>query len=118
MIDTAPVVADVDDHVVPALGSLDADHALCRLTGVPALVGGLDRVIEGVAHQVHERIDELLDNQLVELGVSALERQANVLPVIALKTAHGSGELLEDLAKRDHAHIEHARLQLLELPRG
>ena len=38
------------------------------LAGGGAHVGHLDAVVDGVAHQVHQRIADLLDHGLVELG--------------------------------------------------
>ena len=77
--------------------------------------GRLDGVIEGVAHDVHQRIDELLDDQLVELGVGAAQLEPHVLVEIAAQPPHHARELLEDLAQRNHAHLEHRRLELPEL---
>ena len=45
-----------------------------------ALLARLDRVIERVAHDVHQRVDELLDDQLVELGVGAASSSRTSLP--------------------------------------
>ena len=44
---------------------------------------GLDAVIDGVAHQVHERIGELLGDQLVDLGLGAADDELHALVLLA-----------------------------------
>ena len=72
-------------------------------------------MVERIAHDVHQRIDEALDDQLVELGIRTLELERDILAEISTKTPSHARQLLEDLAHRNHSNIEHSRLQLLEL---
>jgi hypothetical protein len=47
------------------------DPAARRLARGGARVGGLDAVVDGVAHDVRERVADLLDHGLVEFGLGA-----------------------------------------------
>ena len=114
-VDAPAVVGDGDHDVIAALEGLDADASLGILAARDALLARLDRVIERVADHVHQRIDELLDDQLVELGVGAAQLEPHVLAEVDAQAAHDARDLLEDLRERDHAHVEHGRLELAQL---
>ena len=64
-VDAAPVVAQLDHDTVGLLDRRERDRPLGRLAGRHALLRALQPVVETVAHQVHERIGELLEHVLV-----------------------------------------------------
>ena len=70
-LDAGAVVAHLDDDLVAAVARAQRDHALVGLAGGAARGGQLDAVVDGVAHEVQQRVVELLDEHLVELGVAA-----------------------------------------------
>ena len=72
-------------------------------------------MIDAVADHVHERVAELLDDELVEDGLGAADDEADLLVEVAGELADDAGQLVEDLADRDHADVEDALLQEREL---
>ncbi len=75
----------------------------------------LDAVIDGVADHVHQRIAELLDDELVDLGLGAGDDEVHLLAVLARDLPHDARQLVERLAERHHAHLEDAALHLREV---
>ncbi len=110
------VVLDLDDDVVALLEGVERDGADRRLAHRLALGARLDPVIDGVAHHVHERIAELLDDELVDLGLGAGDDQVDELVGVAADLADDARELVEDLPERHHAHLEDALLHRAEVP--
>ena len=66
----------------------------------------------GVAHQVRERIDDLLDQALVELGRLAAVTSSTFLPSLRRDVAHQAREAAEDDRHRHHADRHHRFLQV------
>ena len=87
----------------PALGGL--------APGQP-LVGGLDAVIDGIAHQVRQRVADGLDDRLVQLGLLPLQVDARLLAAGDRQVADHAGELVPDVADRLHPRLHDAGLQL------
>jgi len=71
-------------------------------------------VVDGVAHQVHERVADLLDHGLVELGVGAADDELDLLAELARDVAHHAREAVEDLADRRHAQAQRAVAHILD----
>ena len=92
------------------------------LAGGEARLGSLDAVVDGVAHQVHQRIADLLEHGLVELGAVAGEAQLDLLAEALAQVAHQARKAVEHEADGQHAHAHDAFLQLahvaLELAQG
>ena len=79
LVDAAAVVLDLDHDVVALLVGVQRDRARGRLADFGAALRRLDAVIDGVADHVHERIAELFDDQLVDLGLGAGDDEADLL---------------------------------------
>ena len=109
------VVLDLDDDVVALLERVERDGADGRLADAQALVARLDAVIDRVADHVHQRVAELLDDELVDLGLGARDDEVHLLVVLARDLPHDARELVEGLPERDHAHLEDAALHLGEV---
>ena len=62
----------------------------------------------GVAHQVRQRIGDLLDDGLVELGVFAADDQLDVLAELAADVVHHALEAVEGRADLHHAQLQRA----------
>ena len=77
--------------------------------------GSLDAVIDAVAHQVHQRIADLLQHGLVELGLLAGDLQPDLLAEARRQVAHQAREAAEHRAHRQHAHAHDAFLQLADV---
>ncbi len=114
-VDTVAVVLDLDDDVVAFLEGVERNRPDRRLADRLALAPRLDPVIDGVAHHVHERIAELLDDELVDLGLGAGDDEVHHLLGVAADLADDARELVEHLAERDHAHLEDALLHRAEV---
>src|SRR5216684_3170706 len=81
----------------------------------PPLLGGLDAVVDCIAHQVHQGIGQRLDDQLVHLHFAAVHHEVHFLARFPGDAPDGAGQLVEDLAQRDHANLEDSFLQIVEL---
>src|SRR5690606_19734149 len=62
------VVADLDDDVPALVGRAHADGAGLVLARGDAFGRHFQAVVDRVAHQVHQRVDDLLDHALVQFG--------------------------------------------------
>ena len=68
LLQAAAVVADFDDHVAALVIRVQLMTPCAGLPAASAHFGHLDAVVDGVAHQVHQRVADLLEHGLVELG--------------------------------------------------
>ncbi len=69
-----------------------------------------DAVIGGVADQVDHRVAQLVDHPLVEFGLLAADRQADVLAVGPRNVADHAMEPAEQRPDRQHPHVHDALL--------
>ena len=110
-IDPAPVVAHADDHVAAGMACAQLERPERPLASGDALVRRLEAVVERVAHEVHERVAERVDDGAVELRVLPDEPQLDLLAEPRSEVAHESREAQEDRLDRDHPHARDRRLQ-------
>src|SRR5690606_18858321 len=111
-VETLAVVGDLD-HDVPALmRGAELERSGARLSGADPRVRLLDAVVDRVPDHVRQRIDELLDDALVELRLLALENEMDLLPEHRREIAHEPRKAAEREADRNHADAEHRFLQL------
>ena len=82
------------------------------LPRVSRSVGRLDAVVDGVAHQVGQRVADGLDDRLVQLGFLALHVDAHLLAAGDGQVADHARELVPDVADRLHARLHDVGLQL------
>ena len=117
-IDARAVVADLDDDAVALLACAQVHRAVRGLAERQARLGVLDAVVDRVAHDVDERVVDLLEHLLVEFGVAALDDQLDVLAELLGEVAHGTRERLEDGVGRQHAQPHALLLQVVDDDRG
>ena len=108
-VQSRAVVANLDHHVVAAVECVEGDRSLARFSGRLADVGQFDAVIGGIADHVDQRIAQLVDHPLVELGLLAVDYQADLLPVAPRDVADHPLETREERADGHHPRI-HDRL--------
>jgi hypothetical protein len=108
----AAVVGHDHDDVIALLARFEAHDALHRLAGGQRSGRPLDAVIDGVADEVDDRVGEILDHRLVDLGLFADQRQLDVLAEVAGEVAGNARVLLEQAADRLHARLHHRVLQV------
>ena len=83
--------------------------------GLPAAMrslGRLDAVIDRVAHEVDERIGEIVDHRAVELGVLAFEDELDFLAERAREVARHARIFLEQPPDRLHARLHDRALEV------
>jgi hypothetical protein len=88
----------------------------CGLAGGLAHGRGFDAVVEGVAHQVHQRVADLLDDGLVEFGLAAVDHELHILAQILAGVAHQAVEAVEGLADLHRAQLQRGVADFLDQP--
>src|SRR6185295_2030095 len=114
--DAAPVVLHFDDDVIALLEGVERDRTCDGLADAPAVGFDLDAVVDGIPHDVHEWVAQLLDDELVDLGLRTGDDQADVLPHLSPDLSNHSSQSVEHLTERHHAHLEDPVLHLPETP--
>ena len=71
-------------------------------------------MVNGVAHQVHQRIVEFLKNGFVDLGVLPHKDQFDVLSELPPEIACKTDIFLEHAPNRLHARLHHCALQVTD----
>jgi hypothetical protein len=112
-VDAMAVVADFDDHAAAGVTRRDLERADRRFAGGAALGRRLESVIEGVAHQVHERVAQGVDDGAVQLRVGAHELELDLLAQLVGEVADQAGKAQEHDLDRDHAYLHDHGLQRL-----
>ena len=69
-VDASPVVSHAKDHLSCLVIGVEHDGGFGRLASLHPLRRGLDAVVGSVSKDMGERVDEALDNGLVELDVA------------------------------------------------
>lgn len=106
-IDTAAVVLDRDDHFAAGLAGRKRHRAGFDLAGGKALGGRFEAVIDRVAHQMHQRIGQTLDDCFVDFGALALRHQFDHLAGFAGEIMDEAAETGEQGGDRHHAQHHH-----------
>ena len=111
-IDAGAVVAHLDDDLAPLVVGAQGQDALGCLAGRDPLDGGLQPVVDGVADQVGERVLHRLQQRPVELGLTTLHAQGDLLAALRTEVAHDARQLRPEVVDGLHARLHHALLQL------
>src|SRR5581483_1834991 len=111
-IEAAAIIAYLHGDVAAAVRGVEVHGPLSGLTRRSAHFRGLDAVIEAVAHEVHQRIADLLQHRLVELGLLAGELELDLLAEALREIAYHAREAAEDEADGQHPYAHDAFLQL------
>jgi len=82
---------------------IEKNGAASGLSGVEALAGRLDAVIDGVADKVRERFREGIEDAFVEIGVLAGHFEGDVLAAKLGDVADDAPEAAEELLDGNHA---------------
>ena len=99
-VDAAAVVADGDIDFARLVEGPQHDRGLGRLAGRPALLRRLDAVIDGVPHQVSERVANGLDDRLVEFHLRPFDLQVALLAQLGAQIADDARKAVEHRADR------------------
>ena len=113
-IHAAAVVAHFDDDLRALMKGIEINGAARGLAGSEALIGRLDAVIDGVAHEVHERFGERIQNALVEIGVLSGDLQSHVFAALFGHVANDARKAAEELLDGHHANFQNALVKFIE----
>src|SRR5690348_4306852 len=113
-INTAAVVADLDDHLGALMKGVQGDGAASRLRGSEALLGRLDAVVDGITNDVRQGFRESVENALVEIGVLTGDLEGHVLAALLGDVPDDAWKTAEELADRHHANLQHGLVQFVE----
>ncbi|EXI76714.1 MAG: hypothetical protein AW07_00113 [Candidatus Accumulibacter sp. SK-11] len=98
--------------MITFLTRFEADDALRLLAGSAALIGRLDAMIDGIAYQMDQRVGQILDHRLVDLGLFTNQSQFDILAQLPGQVARDARILLEQAANRLHARLHDRVLQV------
>src|SRR5579862_7190081 len=111
-VEPAAVIAHFDRDVAAAMARIKMNRACHGFAGRTAHIGLFDSMVDAVAHEVNERIADLLEDGLVEFGVLAGDLELDLLAESLRQIAHHAWEAAEYETDRQHAHAHDAFLQL------
>ena len=113
-----PSSCDGDDDGRAGGPGGDAHRGPTGAPGGPPVVGGLAAVVDGVGHEVLERVGDAVEHAGVQLDVLALEDQGDVLAGRRGDLTHELGEGGDDPADRHHRQAHGAVAHAGELVLG
>ncbi len=113
-VDAPAIVDDLNHDVVAFLRSLQLDIALFRLAGRFAFGRRLQAVINRVANNMHQRIRDVLDNQLVQFGIRPADFEIDPFTLLIGNPPDNPGHLVKQLPDRNHADIHDPFLQFVQ----
>ena len=97
--------------LLPRCEAWSDDRPRARLAGGFAIVGRLQPVIDRVADHVDQRVAQLVDHPLVQLGLLAADLERHLLARGEAEVADHPPEPLEQRADRHHPGVEHPFLE-------
>jgi hypothetical protein len=116
-VQPAAVVDHLDHDVAAALAGAQVDDADRRLARSQPGLGCLHSMVDGVAHQVVQRIGNLLDQAAVELSAFTGHAQFDPFAEAGRQLPHQPGETREHVRDRQHPDREHCFLQVAGVAR-
>src|SRR5882762_9074755 len=81
-VDATTIVAHFNDDLGALVIGVEIDGAASRLTGSQSFVGWLNAMIDGIAHDMHERLGESIEDAFVEVGILAGDFESDVLAAL------------------------------------
>src|SRR5208282_332347 len=105
------IVADFDIDLSTFMKGAQDQASASLLASLEADFWKFDAMVDGIAHQMGERILDGLDDGLVEFGLFALHLDAHFLAATESDVAHGSGKLAPDVSDGLHAGLHDFFLQ-------
>jgi hypothetical protein len=117
-VEPRAVVLDHDRDAARLARRGDHDAARLGLAGRAPLVRRLDPVRDRVAHQVRERVHDVLGHLRIDLDVLAAQHQPRRLAGGLRRVAQHARGARQRRAERNHAHADHQPLQLRVQPLG
>ena len=116
-IDAAPIVTDLDHHLIALMQGMQPDLSSRWLAQTPALLRRFNAVTDCIANQMGERFGNRVENALVEVGFLSAEFKIHFAPTLPGHIAHDARKAPEQLIDRHHADLHHGALQIVQNPR-
>src|SRR5215472_810967 len=113
IIDPAPVIFDFKVDVVATVIGAQRDFSRRGLARCNAVAAELDSMRHGIAHQMDERIGNLLNNVVIEFGLASGEFQLDFLIRGLCRIAHRARKARIQRANRYHARRRNFILQVM-----
>ena len=114
-VDAGAVIRQRDLHLGAVDGAYgDANAGRGGLPGTHALGGRLDAVIGGIAHEVDQRIAELVEHTLVHLHLAPLDDKVDFLALLATDLARHEWQGVGDGGDRQHQQLLGAVQHLID----
>ena len=101
--------------MVPFLKRRELDGAPFILPSSHALFGELNAVINGISDDMHHRIGNIFDDELVQFGISTEHLQFYFLSLRPGDFPDNTGHFIEKLPHRNHPDFHDPFLQLVQL---
>src|SRR5690606_15302621 len=99
-VQTRAVVPDLDNDLAAVMLRRHGDRAFGILADFCTTLGRLDTVVDTVAHQVCEGVDEAFDQALVEFSGGALRDQSDAFTHLARRFANDAREPADHVIHR------------------
>src|SRR6185503_6855545 len=115
-VQSLAVVAHLDHDAAALLAGAQPDGSGTRLAGGQPLGRRLDPVVDRIAHQVRQRVGDLLYQAAVELRGLAGNLELDFLAEALRKFAHQARETREYRGYRHHPDRHHCFLQVARVP--
>src|SRR5262249_32896355 len=94
-IDSAPIVPYFQNNLRALVIRIQVQRAASRLACCNTLLRIFDPVINGVSHQVHQRLGERVQNTLVKVSVLSGHLESHVTSNLLSDIANHAGEAAE-----------------------
>ncbi len=111
----APSSRHLDHDVAAVMRCRQHELARAVLARRAPHLDGFDAVVETVAHEVSQRIDDPLDQALVEFGRLTEGDKLDFLAEFRREIAHEAREAAENVIHRHHADRHHGFLQIARI---
>ena len=101
-VQSGAVVGDFDVDLAALVEGTQSETTAGRFSGSRPRFGGLDAMIDGIAHEVRQRILNRFENRAVQFRVLTLHFQSNLLAAAQGQVPHSSRKFVPDIANRLH----------------
>src|SRR5712664_1869742 len=113
-VDAATIVAYFNDDLSALMIGVEIDGAANGLTGSQSFVGRLNAMIHGIAHDMHERLGQSIEDAFVEVRVLTGNFQSHVFAALFGDVANDARKTAEELFDGHHANLQNAFVQFAE----
>ncbi len=114
-VHAAAVIGNFEHHHVAHARGAQTDDGALRLASGGALGRRFNAVTDRIPHQVKNRIEHALDEELVDLGILAAHLEFDVLARLSRQIAHHERHAAKNLSHRDEPDAHDAFAQIAQV---